>query len=48
MNKIPIVLAFDRNCAMQIYITVLSAIANKRKTVFMIFMASFRPTFPDL
>lgn len=34
MNKIPIVLASDRNCAMQMYITILSAIANKKKDSF--------------
>ena len=34
MNKIPIVLASDRNCAMQMYITILSAITNKKKDSF--------------
>lgn len=34
MKKIPIVLASDRNCAMQMYITILSAISNKKKDSF--------------
>lgn len=34
MNKIPIVLASDKNCDMQMYITILSAITNKKKDSF--------------
>lgn len=34
MNKIPIVLASDRNCAAQMYITILSAISNKERDSF--------------
>lgn len=37
MNKIPIVLASDRNCVFQLYTTILSALENKNKDTFYTF-----------